>query len=595
MLIKYIMKKRNWILMSSFALLLLFASACNKDFLDRQPEGQVSEGDVATSDGVEGLLIGAYNMVPGGGLTGQTWHNDIHSWVFNIASDDALKGTDAGDQPEQSFIEAYDWQSFNRHIRDKWRGLYKGIMAANNTINTLASLEPGVISPERTAEIIAEARFLRGFFHLEARKMWRMPTYIDENNFVLSDLESTKVPNDREIWPLIEADLEAAIAGLPLTSPQGDVGRPTQWAAKAFLAKAKMYQGWDDAGAANTAKLGEAKVILDDIVANGGFSLMANFKDNFLVSTRNNAESIFEVQYAISGASGDAANRGIGLAHPYTDPWGCCGFYQASQNLVNAYKTVDGLPLLDTFNATNVTPEVDPTTTLSLYTDPLDPRIDHTVGRPGIVYKGFKIYQTDFVRDLNYAGPFFMMKHVAEPEAFGQGGWGNLSSNNYRIMRLSMIYLWLAEAEVELGNLERARELVNLIRDRASNPASFVDAATQGTDRGDFTTIPGTPAANYEISQYSAAWADQATARKAVRFETRLEFAGEGHRLFDLQRWGISAQVINAYIASEGQLRTYLQGTSFQAGKNEFFPIPIEAIDRSALDGVNTLTQDPAY
>ncbi|NNE77118.1 MAG: RagB/SusD family nutrient uptake outer membrane protein, partial [Pricia sp.] len=229
------MKKINRVLIAATAFIVLIV-ACSDDFLTREPQGQFSESDVATADGVEGLLLGAYNMVQGGGLTGQTWHNDIHNWVFNLASDDALKGTDAGDQPEQSFLEAYDFQSFNRHIRDKWRGLYKGIAQANDAINTLKLVED--IGDERRAQIIAEARFLRGLFHFEARKMWRSPTYIDDANFVLNDLESTKVPNDREIWPLIEADFEAALAVLP--ESQSDVGRPTSWAAKAFLAKAKM-------------------------------------------------------------------------------------------------------------------------------------------------------------------------------------------------------------------------------------------------------------------------------------------------------------------------------------------------------------------
>tara|TARA_R110002060_G_scaffold69948_1_gene78540 strand:+ start:3899 stop:5671 length:1773 start_codon:yes stop_codon:yes gene_type:complete len=586
----HIMKKRKLIFTACLTA-LVFITGCSDEFLTREPQGSFSEGDVATADGVEGLLIGAYTMVPGGGLQGQTWHNDIHSWVFNIASDDALKGTDAGDQPEQSFIEAYDFQSFNIHIRDKWRGLYKGVAATNIVLTTLAQVED--ISDERRAQITAEARFLRGLFHMEARKMWRMPTYISDENFVLNDLQSTKVPNDREIWPLIEADLAAAAAVLPAT--QGDVGRPTSWAAKAFLGKAKIYQGFDANGSPNTAKMGEAKVIFDDIINNGPFQLMDKFEDNFKVATRNNTESIFEVQYAISSASGDASNRGIGLAHPYTDPWGCCGFYQASQNLVNAYKTENGLPMLDTFNDANVSSETDATTTLSTYTGTLDPRLDHSVGRPGILYKGFKIYQTDFVRDLSYAGPYFSMKHVAEPEAFGQGGWGNLSANNYRIMRLDMIYLWLAEAEVELGDLERARTLVNAIRTRAANPEGFVPLATQGTDRNDFTIEAGTPAANYDIATYDTAWTDPVTARKAVRFETRLEFALEGHRFFDLQRWGIAAETLNAYIASESQQRTYLSGKSFVAGKNEFFPIPIEAIDRSSIEGQPTITQDPAY
>lgn len=578
--------KKIQLIFTVIASLLVLITACTDEFLTREPEGQFSTNGLETPDGVEGILLGAYKMVNGLGLDGQApWNNDVQNWVFGgIPSDDALKGTDAGDQPEQSFLEVYDFQSFNDHIRNKWRGLYKGIARSNDAITTAARVEE--LSEERRSQIVAEARFLRGFFHFEARKMWRMPPYIGDDVYDVNDVESTKVPNDREIWPLIEADFEAAAAGLPDT--QSEVGRPTSWAALAFLAKAKMYQGWDESGNANTAKLQEAKTLLDQIVDSGPFSLVQNFEDNFLVGTRNNAESIFEVQYAVNSANGDATNQGVGLAHPYTDPWGCCGFYQASQNLVNAYKTTDGLPLLDDFDATDVTWETE-------YTGTLDPRIDHTLGRPGILYKGFKIYQTDFVRDLSYAGPYFSKKHVAEPEATGVGGWANLSANNYRIMRYGMVLLWLAEAEVELGDLERARELINLVRERASNPEGFVPDAIQGTDRNDFTIVEGQPAANYEIALYNTPFPDADTARKAVRFETRLEFAMEGHRFFDLQRWGISAEVLNTYLDSEEDHRQYLTGENFTANKNEFYPIPVEAIDRSFKEGAPTLTQDPAY
>jgi len=101
--------------------------------------------------------------------------------------------------------------------------------------------------------------------------------------------------------------------------------------------------------------------------------------------------------------------------------------------------------------------------------------------------------------------------------------------------------------------------------------------------------------ANYQVGEYSDSWTDQDVARQAVRFESRLEFAMEGHRFFDLQRWGIQAQVLNDYIESESRYRIYLQGKSFTQGKNEFYPIPTEAIDRSFKDGAPTLTQDPSY
>lgn len=570
-----------------FALAIIIVSSCGDEFLTKEPQGQFSSSGLATESGVEGILLGAYKMLSGTGLDNQaSWNNDIQNWVFGgISSDDAYKGTDAGDQPEQSFIEAYDFQAFNGHIRNKWRGVYKGVARANDALNTLKKVES--ISDQRRAGIIAEARFLRGFFHLEARKMWRMPPYISDEIFDINDVESTKVPNDVEIWPMIEADFEEAIKNLPET--QAQVGRPTKWAAMAFLAKAKMYQGWDANGNANSAKLQEAKVLLDQIVNSSVFMLQDKFADNFLVATRNNSESIFEIQYAISSANDQASNQGVGLAHPYTDPWGCCGFYQASQNLVNAFKTdASGLPLLDTFNDSDVSWETQ-------YTGPLDPRIDHSLGRPGILFKDFKIHETDFVRDLSYAGPYSSMKHVAERAGFGVGGWQNLTANNYRIMRYGMILLWLAEAEVEVGSLERARELVNIVRTRASNPAGFVPKAIQGASRNDFTIVEGEPAANYVISTYDTPWGDQNVARKAVRFESRLEFSLEGHRFFDLQRWGVAAEVLNKFLDEEKTKRVYLAGRSFAKNKNEFYPIPLEALDRSLKDGQPTLKQDPAY
>lgn len=568
---------------------LLVLSGCSDEFLTKEPEGQFSTASLANQEGVEGILLGAYKMLNGLGLDGQdAWNSGAQNWVFGgVSSDDGLKGTDAGDQPEQSFIEAYDFQPFNNHIRNKWRGLFKGVARANDAITSAQALTDDQISAEDREQIIAEATFLRGFFHMEARKMWRMPPYISDENFNLNDVTSTLVPNDREIWPDIEADFETAASMLPDT--QTEVGRPTSWAAKAFLAKAKMYQGWDDSGNANASVLSEARTILLDIVQNGPFELADKFEENFLVATRNNKESIFEIQYSISSSNGDASNQDVGLAHPYIDPWGCCGFYQASQNLVNAYKTTAaGLPMPDTFDDSDVTWETE-------YTGPLDPRIDHTLGRPGILFKGFKIHDTDFIRDVSYAGPYSSKKHVAEVEAFGVGGWGNLSANNYRIMRYGMILLWLAECEVEVGDPDLARGYVNQIRTRAANPDGFVPDATQGAERNDFTVDPNTPAANYVINTYDTPWTDPAVARKAVRFETRLEFAMEGHRFFDLQRWGVSAQVLNAYLQSEAEHRTYLAGKTFTANKNEFYPIPTEAIDRSFLDGSPTLTQDPAY
>ena len=453
---------------------------------------------------------------------------------------------------------------------------------SNDVINSVAEAED--IDAGRAAQIIGEAKFIRGWQHFEMQKMYRTPKYVGEANFSLEDLEASKVPNTGKIWAQIEQDFSDAASALPST--QSEVGRASSWAAKAYLAKAKIYQS-DWSG---------ALPILEDIINNGGFTLVEKFEDNYLVATRNNSESIFEIQYAISSSNDNSSNKEIGLAHPYISPWGCCGFLQAPQDLVDFFQTdANGLPLLDESWKTNHITNPTGANIGEAIGDPrVDPRLDHTVGRPNILYKNHHIMQVDYIRDLTYAGPYFSKKHVAEPEGFGIGGWGNLTANNFRIMRLGHVLLWAAEAAVETGDLEKARGYVNRLRARAANPSGFQEGATQGATRPEYT-LTGAPAANYVIGEYTAPWTDAATARKAVRYESRLETAMEGNRFFDLQRWGTQSQVLNEYLSRESRYRIYLQGKSFTAPKNQFYPIPTYAIDRSFSDGEPTLTQDPNY
>lgn len=584
------MKKLKLLLIASIGIVAITAS-CNDDFLLKEPLGQIAGPSLNNAEGVEGKLIAAYRTLSGQGMNGGgTWYYDIHGWIFgSIASDNAVKGTDAGDQPEHSFIEAYDFTTFNDHIKDKWRSVYWGMARANEVIDAVAEAAEGddPLDAARSAQVIAEARFLRGFHALQAQLHFRNPAYVDEAAYDVNDVESSKVANGGQIWDQIIADFSAAAAALPAT--QAEAGRATSWAAKAFLAKTHMHTG--DAG-----KISAAIPVLEDIVNNGPFSLVAKYEDNHLVATRNNSESIFEIQYAISSGDDQNSNKGVGLAHPYISPWGCCGFWQATQDLVDAHQTdANGLPLLDgSWKTNHITNPNGADVGKPIGNPSVDPRLDHSVGRPGILYKGHHIMQVDYIRDLTYAGPYFSKKHVGEPEAFGVGGWGNLTANNYRIMRLSMVKLWLAEAYVEAGRLQDARAQVNDIRARAANAAGFVPEAIQGATRTEYSTTAN-PAANYNVGQYTAAWTNASTARAAVRMETRIEFAMEGHRFFDLQRWGVQGAVLNDYIARESQYRIYLQGKSFSSPKNEYYPIPQQAIDRSFVEGEPTLTQDPNY
>jgi hypothetical protein len=592
------MKKLKYLLIATIGIFAITVS-CSEEFLLKEPQGSIAGPSLANAAGVEGKLIAAYRTLSGQGMNGGgTWYYDIHGWIFGgIASDNALKGTDAGDQPEHSFIEQYDFTNFNVHIQDKWRSVYWGMSRANDVIDSANDEAVTDLSASRKAEIIAEAQFLRGFHALEAQKHFRNPAYVDDAAYDLNDVESSKVANGGPIWDQIRADFTAAAAGLPAV--QAEVGRASSWAAKAFLAKTHMYSG-------DALLIAAAIPVMEDIVNNGPFDLAPDFAENHLVGTNNNSESIFEIQYAVSSGDDQNGNKGVGLAHPYISPWGCCGFYQAPQDLINFFQTdANGLPLLDgSWQAKNITNPTGPISTWDAVDangigmpigDPqVDPRLDHTVGRPNILYKDFHIMQVDYVRDITYAGPYWSKKHVAEKAGFGVGGWGNISANNYRIMRLGFIKLWLAEAYVAAGRLNDARAQINDIRERAGRAGTFVKEAVQGATRGDYTTTAN-DAANYKVGLYNDPWTSASVAQTAVRYESRLETAMEGHRFFDLQRWGVMKTVLDAYIASEGRYRVYLSGKSFTSPKNQYYPIPQQAIDRSFVEGAATLTQDPNY
>jgi hypothetical protein len=566
------------------ALVLSMVTSCSDSFLEVKPKAALSSTALQNSRGVNALLVGAYSLLDGWATPEGAYRSyqvGADNWVYgSVASDDAYKGTIAGDQPPISLIEQGNISSDNIYFRGKWRGMYDGIARCNDVLQILPKVTD--MTEDERAQVEGEARFLRGHYHLELKKMYNLVPYINEIIYDPNNLESTKIPNNQDIWPNIEADLSAAYNVLPVQQTQP--GRASKWAAAATLAKAYLFQ----------KKYSEAKVLLEEIVASLQFKLEDKYHDNFRAVTNNNAESIFEVQYSVNdgAAGGENGNIGSTLNYPYGGGGvtTCCGFFQPSQNLVNAFKTgADGLPLLDTFNDADVTNDqgVEATQPFTPYTGTVDPRLDWTVGRRGIQYLDWGVHPGKaYIRDQAYAGPYSPKKHVMYRSDVGTNTFaGNprLNANNYRMIRYSHVLLWLAEIEVELDNLENARGYVNQIRARAANPDGFV----KNTD--------GTPAANYVINEYTTPWIDQDEARKAVQFEQRLEFAMEGHRRFDLVRWGIAAETLNAYYAVEGTKRTYLSNVQFVPGKHEYFPIPLQEILNSQMQGSPTLEQNPGY
>ena len=538
-------------------ILLTAVIACSDDFTEQTAFGSLSDESLKNADGIDLLLIGAYSMLDGHSATGgDDWFKAGDNWWFDVMSDDAHKGSTDGDQADLFLLETYDWGSANPYTSGKWRALYAGVNRANSVLAQIGLVTEGDFSQQ-----LAEARFLRGFFNLELQKIFGNVSYISEENFAALEFNQ---PNTGPIWDKIEADFEYAVANLPNT--QGQVGRATAWAAKAFLGKTHLYQS--DWAAAYTS--------LNDVVTNGPFSLNAEFTDNFRIAGDNSPESLLAIQFTADETTSFNGNRGATLNFTGPNGW-CCGFYQASQDLVNAYQTAAGLPLLDTYKTSDVASDynINSSDAFTLHAGPLDPRLDYTVGRRGIEYNGYGVHPgKDWIRAsfADISGPFMTKKNVynnGEDANQGTGGWGEQRSGiNYHLMRFADVLLMAAEAAAETGNTAVALNYVNQVRNRAKNMTYVKDAA-------------GADAANYVIEPY-ASFPDAAYAVKAVRFERRLELGVEGHRLFDLRRWGNSASVISEYILNEARTITPfgVAANAYQS-KHDLSPIPLNAIDQS--------------
>lgn len=565
------MKKKIFLYVLAFFALTL---SCSDDFTIQPATGSLTDEAIANATGVDLLLTGAYSALDGVRLnqTGNGFSYSPDNWWLDVMSDDAHKGSTDSDQVELFQLETYDIQTSNPYVLGKWLSLYAGVNRSNAVIALIATITEG----DFTAKI-AEARFLRGYFNFELQKMYGNPSYISEENYAATEFNQ---PNTGPIWDQVEADLQFAVDNLPAT--QAEPGRPTSWTAKAFLGKAHLYQ----------AEWANALTQLQDVINNGPYSLNTEFLDNFTAAGENAGESIFAIQFATDGGQSLNGNIGGTLNFPGGGPFeSCCGFYQPTQDLVNAYQTDGaGLPLLDTFNQTDVDNDQgiasdDPFTP---HAGPLDPRLDYTVGRRGVDYNGFgTMVGADWIRALpsDVSGPYLPKKNIYQADELGAnqgtGAWGQQHSGiNYNVMRYADVLLMAAEAAVEsTGDLATALDYVNQVRNRAKNMSYVLNEA------GDAN------AANYEIEPY-AAFADVDFARQAVRFERRLELSMEGHRLFDLRRWGVTESVINTYVTSEDRtIPNFDQKVNTYQAFLDLLPIPVNAIDLSG----NVLSQNPGY
>jgi hypothetical protein len=546
-----------------YGIILLVLVGCS-DFLEVNPSAVLAEDELVTSENIEGFVTAAY-----AGLGNDHYDMPFSLWPYgNVRSDDAYKG---GSGPND--IQVFHFFEVSENIRtdfgelDKfWFNSYIAISRVNRAIRNLNTIKISEFPLKEKR--IAEMKFLRGHFYFMLKIMFKYVPFITEDIPVedYGTISNRDLTND-ELWDAIANDFKESINLLPVT--QQEIGRVNKTAAYAYLAKVRLYQAYEQDENHNVTGINPSKLqmVIDatnNVIGNG--SLETDFANNFLPGNyENGSEAIFSIQFTDSD---NTLHGRLNFSDVLSTPQGlgCCDFHKPSQNLVNAFKTdTNGIPLFDTFNDSNLDYD-------NLNSVKVDPRLYHTVAIPNLPYK----YDNDYIylegwnRSPSTYGYFASLKENVSPNCGScfvniDPFYGN-SKNRIQI-RYADVLLMRAEALIELGQYNDALPIINEIRKRASESTNFIGYAN-----------------NLNVNQYidgvNCTWT-QEFARKALRWERRLELAMEGSRFFDLVRWGVADQTLNKYYLEESDEADYYSGANFNSGLEEYCPIPQAQINFS--------------
>jgi len=453
----------------------ILVSGCD-NFLNESLQGEYSSSTFyKTAEHAKLAVTACYEP-----LAFKSIENNI--WVFgDVASDDAVKGGNAGDQSEMTYIDQFTVATDNGFLVNCWEHYFNGIARTNEVIEKVPLIDMDTDLRDR---YVGEAKFLRAYYYFNLVNIFGTVPLIISPVETTEDLYPSLSTVD-DVYTQIEEDLLSATLSLPATVSSADFGRATKGAAFGMLAKVCLYE----------EKYSEVLQYIDSLDALGLYSLMPLFKQNFMLDFENNSESVFEVQH-LSGQDpmvGSALNQ-----------W----FAPATEN--GYYFDVPTQDFVDEFEITG--------------NGIVDPRLDYTVGREGQLWLNGESF------DPGWSPTGYLQKKNLQPLSEipkGTKGDGDL---NYTYLRYSDLLLMKAEALNELERSDEALLPLNEVRKRARE--SFL----YDSDLDGYGAVPANLLPDLESTS-------QSVVRDAIRHERRVELGFEFHRFFDLMRYGrISAE-----------------------------------------------------
>ncbi len=526
--------KIKYIAISTVMLSSMILSSC-EGWLTEQGPGVTDFEDYLTSgEAAKNLANGAY--APLSWEYNYTYYNDF--FIGDIVSDDALKGG----QNISDMSDVYDLENFktianNGLLHDYYRSNYQGIGRCNLALSEIPKVEADTaLNAELKDRILGEMYFLRAAYYFNLVKVFGGVPLITTP---IESSDSWIQPRalQSEVYAQITKDLLEAETLLWTKSqyPEKDLGRVTKGSAQAYLAKVYLYN----------KDFANAEIWANKVILSGEYGLEPKYANNFDIAFENGVESVFEVQYTddpTSDFGGSGGEGGMGYTRGTfsiiltrsrsSQLGGGWGFNKPTQNLYDEFEFGD--------------PRRDAT-----ILNPTDAQIENTDQE---IYLGSR-YLSKKLGYYDTAGQPIELSHSAR---------GPL---NRTVVRYSDVLLIHAEAALENGNLGAAKQSLEKVRERAR--------------QGQSNILPAFP-------DYNGYQDNDTDLRKAIRHERRVELAMEGHRWFDLCRWGVAKEVMDAYKAQESEeARSHM--AEFVKGKHELFPIPAKEIE------LNPMEQNPMY
>ena len=501
------------------ALIIVTITSCSDDeFLEQTSVDQLtSESFWRNAEDAQSGLVAAYSELESRSNFWDGWQEG-RPVVEYFRSDYALPGPDASNYAHWMSIFNFSYTNGHTFLDVIWTTNYKGLNFANQVITKVGEMSSDKISDAEKKQIIGEATFLRGYYHFKLLTLYEQ--IIIRNELISNETLDKPLSTRPEAWEVILTDFKQA-AEMLKTVDNTEPGRATKGAALAYLGKAYLYKAGDatSSEASDFENAAEAfKPIVEGAV--GSYALENDFSSLFNGENENNKESIFELQFK----SADATSNNSTRLHAFVGDWsiGGWGGIAATMDIVNEMKSegkvasnglydnrlYGSLYFKDPFYNDPNTNQMQGSTWDALMLETYENTNDDAVY--------FRKWLPNYVRDNSYVGV------------------------NVVLMRYADVLLMYAEALNETGATAQAIPYINKVR------------AVHGL-------MPPITVSS------------QADVKQQIIHERTMELTLESVRFFDLRRWGMLDQAMQA-----------ADRTNFNASTHAYLPIPLSEIQSNS-------------